>query len=183
MDHFGITLGSIWRYFWHVRMTLDHFGVTMGPLWGHFRHLKATLDHFGVALVHLGITLEPCGTHFGVIFGLLLAHFGIALHTLGSLWNRFGYMKVLFESLWPVFKKLIFPIDFNDLMQLWGQHWTRFDIEIPFALAFSLALALAFALKLRLHLHLHLHFHFNLHLHGQIRFWTGPFAKVTSFAE
>ena len=70
-----------------MRVTLGHFGVTLGSLWGHFRHLKATLDHFGVAVVHIGVTLMSFWDHFGVILGSLWDHVWI---TLGSCWAHFG---------------------------------------------------------------------------------------------
>ena len=92
-------------------MTLGHFGVTLGSLWGHFRHLKATLDHFGVAVVHIGVTLMSFWGHFGVTLGSFrgrFAHFGI---TLESLWVYEGCFRV---TLFRFQTALIFPPCFND---------------------------------------------------------------------
>ena len=38
MSEFGIDLGLLWDFFWHMRVTLDPF---LGSLWGHFGHIDA----------------------------------------------------------------------------------------------------------------------------------------------
>ena len=76
-----------------------------GPLWGHF----------GVILASLWISLGTLEGHFGVtlgVFGIILGDFGVSLN---SLWVHEGY----FANILARFQKtLIFPIDFNDFMEL-----------------------------------------------------------------
>ena len=34
-DHFGVTLGSLWGYFWHISVILTYIGIILGSLWHH----------------------------------------------------------------------------------------------------------------------------------------------------
>ena len=135
----GATLGALGVHFWHTRVTLGHFGANSGAHWSHFGHLRTTLGNHEVTLVHFGITLGVLLTYEGD-FGMTLGHFGMTLGSLGghfgvtlrSLWCHFAHLGITSKSLWVYegyfgvalvhFQKtFIFPIDFNDFIQLWDQ--------------------------------------------------------------
>ena len=82
------------------------FGCTFGQLWAHFWRMRVPL---GPLWKHFGVTLKALWGHFGCI-RMTLGYFRL---TSGSLWNDFGCTEVNFQ------KTLIFPIHFNDFIQLW----------------------------------------------------------------
>ena len=132
----GATFGSVWG-------TLGSLWGTLGSLWSHFgsswrqidpkltlswpkmapsspklspRWLQmCTLGHFGSILASLWVTLGTLGGHFGVtlgVFRIILDDFGVNLK---SFWVHEGYMG----SILACFQKtLIFPIHFNDFINL-----------------------------------------------------------------
>ena len=83
---------------------------------------------FGMNSVHFGVTLGSLGGPFGVTPRSLWGHFVHLGAILKSLWvyeGYFGFTLVHFP------KTFIFPIDFNDFMQLWcqlGRLWGQFGV-------------------------------------------------------
>ena len=72
LDHFGITVGSLWSHFGYMKVHfqktpifptdlndfikgMGEFGIDLGLLWDFFWHMRVTLgpfwDHFGVTLI------------------------------------------------------------------------------------------------------------------------------------
>ena len=57
-----------------------------------------------------------------MVFRSLWRHFAPFGGIWGSLEGYFVYMRDSLERFWCVFEKYpLFPIDFNDFMQLWGE--------------------------------------------------------------
>ena len=84
-DHFGMafayegdfeaSLGPLWAYFLHLRVTLE-------ALW---RHRGVTLKNFGIILGHFGVTWEPLWDTWAQLWdhlGVTLGHIGVTLGTL-----------------------------------------------------------------------------------------------------
>ena len=129
LGYFGFTLSSLWR-------KLAEVGAKFGLSWPNLAP-KSTLSwpklvpsssklsprwlqigtsgHFGSILGSLWVTLRTLGGHFGVtlgVFRIILDDFGVNLK---SFWVHEGYMG----SILACFQKtLIFPIDFNDFINL-----------------------------------------------------------------
>ena len=99
-------LGVLWRHFVAILACEGDFEWTLGQLWGHLWHMNVPL---GPLWKHFGVTLKALWGHFGCI-RMTLGYFRL---TSGSLWNDFGCTEVNFK------KTLIFPIHFNDFIQLW----------------------------------------------------------------
>ena len=43
MSGFGIDLGLLWDFFWHMRVTLGSFWVTLGSLWAYRRRIAGMM--------------------------------------------------------------------------------------------------------------------------------------------
>ena len=142
-SHFGllwITLGSLWAHFrlvwayvWSLWADFRSFGITLGWFWGDF---GPTFGVWGWLRVALGWLSGDFGTLWGE-FGRLWSDFGVTLRLLcghcGRLWNQFGYIKATSNSIQVTLVRfleiLIFPMDFNDFMQLWAQFWATFGFH------------------------------------------------------
>ena len=116
------TLGSLWGHFdpsWRQvdpKLTLSWPKMApsspkLSPRWLQIGILK----HFGSTLGSLWVTLGTLGGHFGVtlgVFRIILDDFGVNLK---PFWVHEGYMG----SILACFQQaLIFPIDFNDFINL-----------------------------------------------------------------
>ena len=128
--NFGGISGSLWGYFEHIDVEFHVWCMCHAYMYGlggaeNGKSQKTRLvfkaflkgsryprgDSENEQLTepsHFRVTLGPLWCHFGYI-RVTLGHFMI---TLGSLWSYFGCNKVGFQ------KTLIFPIDFNDFIQL-----------------------------------------------------------------
>ena len=96
-----VTWSQLWGHLGLTSAFECDFGFTLASLWLQFLHIRVTL---GSLLGHVG------GSDFGYMV-VTLVYYG---STMGRLWRRFGYMKVRLQ------KTFIFPLDFNDFINLWG---------------------------------------------------------------
>ena len=86
----------------------------LSPRWLQIGILK----HFGSTLGSLWVTLGTLGGHFGVtlgVFRIILDDFGVNLKPFWVHEAHMGSILACFQ------KTLIFPIDFNDFINLWCQ--------------------------------------------------------------
>ena len=64
LGHLGVTLGTLWHHFWHMRVSLDHLEVTLKSLRGQFGFNLGSLLAYERDVVSLEVHFGSMGYSF-----------------------------------------------------------------------------------------------------------------------